>query len=98
MSKYFTKISGYKAVSKCRNCGARVVGKSETYYCDACLERLRAFRASDEEAKKAEAEQAKRPVVKKMTKSVTPAKKVATPEVKRATKNSPKAARKPVKK
>lgn len=44
MSKHFTKISGYKVVNKCRNCGKKVESKTETYYCDACLDRLRDYR------------------------------------------------------
>ena len=52
MSKHFQKISGYKVVSKCRNCGKRITGKTETYYCDDCLEKLRAWRAKDAERKK----------------------------------------------
>lgn len=45
--QHFTKIPGYKVISKCRNCGSRIVGKSETYYCEGCLARLRAYRETE---------------------------------------------------
>lgn len=48
MAQHFTKISGFKTVNKCRNCGKRVVGKTESYYCAECLEKLRDFRAEEE--------------------------------------------------
>jgi len=46
-SKHFQKISGYKVISTCRNCGKRIVGKSESYYCDDCLEKLQKYRAAE---------------------------------------------------
>ncbi len=49
MMKHFTKISGYKVVNKCRNCGKRIVGKTESYYCEECLERLRKYRHEQED-------------------------------------------------
>jgi hypothetical protein len=58
--KNFQKISGYKVVSKCRNCGARVVGKSESYYCDSCLAKLRTYRAAEEDRVEAEKKAAKK--------------------------------------
>jgi hypothetical protein len=47
--KNFQKISGYKVISKCRNCGARIIGKSASYYCDSCLAKLRKYRADEED-------------------------------------------------
>lgn len=44
MTRYFKKIEGYKVVVKCRNCGKRVVSKTETMYCDDCLRKLREWR------------------------------------------------------
>jgi len=54
--RHFQKISGYKVISKCRNCGKRIVGKSETYYCEDCLAKLRSYR--EREAKRIEDEKA----------------------------------------
>ncbi len=51
VTRHFQKISGYKVISKCRNCGKRLVGKSETLYCDDCLERLRSWREKQHEKK-----------------------------------------------
>ncbi len=47
MVQNFQKISGYKVISKCRNCGARSTGKTSTSYCPTCLDKLRKYR--DEE-------------------------------------------------
>lgn len=48
MAKHFEKIPGFKVVTKCRNCGARIVGRTESYYCDSCLEKLRKYRAEED--------------------------------------------------
>ena len=54
----FQKISGYKVISKCRNCGTRIVGKTESYYCDSCLAKLRTYRAAEEDRVDAERKKA----------------------------------------
>jgi hypothetical protein len=48
LTQHFQKISGYKVISKCRNCGARIVGRVEAYYCDACRAKLEKHRAEEE--------------------------------------------------
>lgn len=44
MAQHFQKIPGFKVVAKCRNCGKKLVTKTETIYCDECLQRLRDYR------------------------------------------------------
>lgn len=107
MLKNFQKISGYKVISRCRNCGARVVGRTESYYCDSCLLKLRNWRADEEDRnereRKAKADAKKpapKPVAKAPRKAVKKAavKPVAKKPAKKAVKKAAPRRKAPAKK